>query len=185
MRLSIRQRMKGAAMSKRRVGTLAILLAGVLLTVCAGAPTAGDQAAPQIAVYFSPHGGCTDALAGNSMPRRSPFSSKPMSSRWRPSRKPSWTAIDRGDDHQSAPAPLDALRLPIPAGDDSVRSAHVPELADLASCAPSAFNSAWARWSGKPLTCTEPPARLNSRLSAMNSMLVSALPGSSHVRNAP
>jgi phosphatidylserine/phosphatidylglycerophosphate/cardiolipin synthase-like enzyme len=50
------------AMSKRRVGILAILIAGVVLAACTGAPMAADQPAPQIAVYFSPHGGCTDAI---------------------------------------------------------------------------------------------------------------------------
>jgi hypothetical protein len=59
-------------MSKRHIGILAILVAGVLLIVCAGAPMAVDQPAPQttpatqpapqIAVYFSPRGGCTDAI---------------------------------------------------------------------------------------------------------------------------
>jgi phosphatidylserine/phosphatidylglycerophosphate/cardiolipin synthase-like enzyme len=48
--------------SKRRFGILAILITSVLLTACAGAPMAVDQPAPQIAVYFSPHGGCTDAV---------------------------------------------------------------------------------------------------------------------------
>ena len=49
-------------MSKRRIGILAILVAGAILTVCAGTPRAADQPAPQIAVYFSPRGGCTDAI---------------------------------------------------------------------------------------------------------------------------
>ena len=49
-------------MSKRHIGILAILIAGAILTVCAGTPRAADQPAPQIAVYFSPHGGCTDAI---------------------------------------------------------------------------------------------------------------------------
>jgi len=49
-------------MSKRRIGILAILLAGAILSACAGAPMAADQPAPQIDVYFSPHGGCTDAI---------------------------------------------------------------------------------------------------------------------------
>ncbi len=59
-------------MSKRHIGILAILCAAVFLTVCAGSPLAADQPAPQIApaapsapqivVYFSPHGGCTDAI---------------------------------------------------------------------------------------------------------------------------
>jgi hypothetical protein len=49
-------------MNKRHIGILAILVAGVLLTVCAGAPMAVEQPAPQTAVYFSPHGGCTDAI---------------------------------------------------------------------------------------------------------------------------
>jgi phosphatidylserine/phosphatidylglycerophosphate/cardiolipin synthase-like enzyme len=49
-------------MSKRHVGILAILLTGAILAACAGAPMAADQPAPQIAVYFSPHGGCTDAV---------------------------------------------------------------------------------------------------------------------------
>ena len=41
--------MKGAAMIKRHIGVWAILTAGALLTVCAGAPMAADQPAPQIA----------------------------------------------------------------------------------------------------------------------------------------
>jgi len=49
-------------MSERRIGILAILLTGVILAVCVGAPAAVDQPAPQIAVHFSPHGGCTDAI---------------------------------------------------------------------------------------------------------------------------
>ena len=49
-------------MSKRRIGILAILVAVAILAVFAGAPMAADQPAPQIAVYFSPHGGCTDAI---------------------------------------------------------------------------------------------------------------------------
>ena len=49
-------------MNKRRVGIPAILFAGAILAVCAGAPMAVAQPAPQIAVYFSPHGGCTDAI---------------------------------------------------------------------------------------------------------------------------
>jgi phosphatidylserine/phosphatidylglycerophosphate/cardiolipin synthase-like enzyme len=49
-------------MSKRHIGILAILLAGAIRAVCAGAPMAADQPAPQIAVHFSPHGGCTDAV---------------------------------------------------------------------------------------------------------------------------
>lgn len=50
-------------MNDRHIGILAtLLLAGVILTACAGAPMAADQPAQQIAVYFSPHGGCTDAV---------------------------------------------------------------------------------------------------------------------------
>ena len=49
-------------MSKRHIGILAILIAGAILTACAGAPMAADPPAPQIAVYFSPRGGCTDAI---------------------------------------------------------------------------------------------------------------------------
>jgi len=54
--------MEGDAMSKSNVSILSILLAGVILAVCAGAPMTADPPAPQIAVYFSPHGGCTDAI---------------------------------------------------------------------------------------------------------------------------
>jgi hypothetical protein len=55
--------MEEDAMSKRHMGTLATLLfAGAILAVCAGAPMTVDQSARQIAVYFSPHGGCTDAI---------------------------------------------------------------------------------------------------------------------------
>ena len=49
-------------MSKKHIGILAALLAGAILAACAGAPMAVDQPAPEIAVYFSPHGGCTDAI---------------------------------------------------------------------------------------------------------------------------
>jgi phosphatidylserine/phosphatidylglycerophosphate/cardiolipin synthase-like enzyme len=49
-------------MSKRHLGILAILFLGAILAVCAGAPMAADQPMPQIAVYFSPRGGCTDAI---------------------------------------------------------------------------------------------------------------------------
>jgi hypothetical protein len=52
----------GTAMRKSIFGILAILLAGAILAACAGAPMAADQPTPQIAVYFSPHGGCTDAI---------------------------------------------------------------------------------------------------------------------------
>jgi len=51
-------------MSKRHFGILAILLAGAILAACAGSPMALDRSAPQIAVYFSPQGGCTDAIVG-------------------------------------------------------------------------------------------------------------------------
>jgi hypothetical protein len=50
------------AMSKRHIGILAVLLLGAILAVCSGGLMAADQPAPQIAVYFSPHGGCTDAI---------------------------------------------------------------------------------------------------------------------------
>ena len=49
-------------MSKRHVGILAILIAVAILAACSDAPMAVDQPAPQIAVYFSPHGGCTDGI---------------------------------------------------------------------------------------------------------------------------
>jgi phosphatidylserine/phosphatidylglycerophosphate/cardiolipin synthase-like enzyme len=64
--------MEGDAMSKRHIGILAALFVGVLLTACTATPMAADQPAsqatpatqstPQIAVYFSPHGGCTDTI---------------------------------------------------------------------------------------------------------------------------
>jgi len=50
----------GVAMSNRHLGILAILLVGTILAVCAGVPAI--QPTSQIAVYFSPHGGCTDAV---------------------------------------------------------------------------------------------------------------------------
>jgi phosphatidylserine/phosphatidylglycerophosphate/cardiolipin synthase-like enzyme len=47
-------------MSTRRLGILAILLVGVILAACAGVLAIPPTS--QIAVYFSPHGGCTDAV---------------------------------------------------------------------------------------------------------------------------
>jgi hypothetical protein len=45
--------LEGDAMSKRHIGILAVLFAGVLLTVCAGAP--GPQPTPQIAPNSPEH----------------------------------------------------------------------------------------------------------------------------------
>ena len=41
---------------------LSALIVGAVLAAGAGAPMAVDHPVPQVAVYFSPHGGCTDAI---------------------------------------------------------------------------------------------------------------------------